>query len=306
MVFDDTVNFLYDTIVKRLELKKIKLAASENEKHITFEKLSSYTKSDGGEMFYDVAMLKHVFGKKIYKNKNPYLIPDSCLIYLTHRLSFESEIELLWGNLEEEENFQEIFYNLLKDCIFEKNELNELINQVLIDYVPYAKYSSLFDMILFPKKFDMKKIQGTNYYLPMFFYGISEDEVLERFGPCLQEAVDFLYKKCHKEFETIFKNFIYNKGSSLKKIDKKIYEFVKLELKELLMRYIPTESSLGVRVKGIMVSDWISQGDLIMAMFNNEKLDGELLYKKVLYEVSMEYVKCLEKLQQATINTNND
>ncbi|WP_018371957.1 hypothetical protein [Streptococcus massiliensis] len=106
--------------------------------------------------------------------------------------------------MKEDENFQEIFHRLLQDCILENNELKGLVNQFLIDYVPYAECSSLFDMILFPKKLGMKKIQGTDCYLPLYFYGVLEDEVIEKIASCRQEAVDFLYKKCHKDFKFIF------------------------------------------------------------------------------------------------------
>ncbi|MGT2846090.1 hypothetical protein [Streptococcus massiliensis] len=68
-MFDNTVNFLYDAIIKRLEFKRTKLADSENVKRITFENLSNYTGTDGVEISYDLAMIKHVFGKKFIRIK---------------------------------------------------------------------------------------------------------------------------------------------------------------------------------------------------------------------------------------------
>ncbi|MGT2846092.1 hypothetical protein [Streptococcus massiliensis] len=91
----------------------------------------------------------------------------------------------------------------------------------------------------------------------------------------------------------------------MKKIDKKLYEFTNIDLKKLLVRYTPAESSLGIWGRNIMISDFISQGDLIMAIFNNERLNEELLYKKLLYETSMDYVKCLKNYNKVFINISD-
>ncbi|MDK7204175.1 hypothetical protein QP439_07565 [Streptococcus sp. UMB1203] len=300
-MFKDTVNFFYDLIIHRLKTRRDILSKKNSSQTLTFENLSSYIDSSGIEVSYDIAMIKHVFGKKIYKNKNPYLIPDSCLSYLTNRLGFDNEYQLLWEDIEKDENIHFIFLCLLKECFWDKNEMRELLNHVLTDYIPYAKESPLFDMILFPSKYKMKKISKTDMYVPLYFYGVSEDEVIEQFSLCLDDAIEFLFKKCHKDFKKIFINFIKEHGTSLKKINKKLEDFVNNELKQLLLQYSPKEDSLGLRVKNIMISDWFSRIDLVMALFDNRSLDDKLLFEMKLYNNSMNYVKDLEDLQKKLI-----
>lgn len=300
-MFKDTVNFFYDLIIHRLKTRRDILSKKNSSQTLTFENLSSYIDSSGIEVSYDIAMIKHVFGKKIYKNKNPYLIPDSCLRYLTNRLEFDNEYQLLWEDIGKDENIHFIFLSLLKECFWDKNEMRELLNHVLIDYIPYAKESPLFDMILFPSKYKMKKISKTDMYAPLYFYGVSEDEVIEQFSLCLDDAIEFLFKKCHKDFKNIFINFIKEHGTSLKKINKKLEDFVNNELKQLLLQYSPKEDSLGLRVKNIMISDWFSRIDLVMALFDNRSLDDKLLFEMKLYNNSMNYVEDLEDLQKKLI-----
>ena len=298
-MFEETVNIFYDLITQRLRTRKSILSEKNNNQNITFEELSSYIDSNGVEISYDTSMIKHVFGKKIYKYKNPYLIPDSCLTYLTNRLDFESEQQLLWEDIGKKENIHSIFHCLLQESFWDNEELKELLNHVLIDYIPYANVSPLFDMILFPSKYEMKKFTGSNLYVPLFFYGKSEDEVIEIFPRYLDEGIEFLYMKCYKDFKKIFIDFINENCTSLKKIDKKLEGFVNNELKNLLLQYSPKEDSLGLRVRNIMISDWFSRVDLVMAIFDKRPIDGKLLFEMELYENSMNYVEVLEKLQKA-------
>ena len=105
--------------------------------------------------------------------------------------------------------------------------------------------------------------------------------------------------KCYKDFKKIFIDFINENCTSLKKIDKKLEGFVNNELKNLLLQYSPKEDSLGLRVRNIMISDWFSRVDLVMAIFDKRPIDGKLLFEMELYENSMNYVEVLEKLQKA-------
>ena len=72
-MFEETVNIFYDLITQRLRTRKSILSEKNNNQNITFEELSSYIDSNGVEISYDTSMIKHVFGKKIYKyNSNTY------------------------------------------------------------------------------------------------------------------------------------------------------------------------------------------------------------------------------------------
>nr|WP_278925107.1 hypothetical protein [Streptococcus canis] len=292
-MFNYTVDLIYESLVQRLENRRETIAYGEGKAHLTFDDLSTCIEPNGNEISYDKAMVKHVFGKKIYKDKNPYLLPHSCASHLTNRLRFKSETHLIWGEFEKGENFFDIFSSLFYDCIYGEDEsLKEMANRILIDYVPYAKTSSLYEMALNPSKYDMVKMEGTDYYIPLLFYGIPEDKVFSDYPKHLDEAINFLYKKCSIEFEREFRDFVVTDGDTLKKIDKKLLKFINDRLQPLLLKYQPTESSLGLRVKNIMVTDWLLIGKLVTGQVDNRNYYGRLL------QSSLPYIDELAKLQE--------
>ena len=211
-------------------------------------------------------------------------------------LGFKDEYEVLWGTNEEfNNNLHQIFRNIISDLL-DMHTYDIEINNVLCDYVPFAKYSTYFQLIL--------KTQ-----LPVIpYYGITEDEILFNIDNAEENAIDFLYLKpdFNKNFDEIFSNFIQQNDLKTKytNIDKKITnKFVQPHLIPLLKKYAPSGDSLGLRVKNIIEHDLSQSKDLIRAHEENRTLsDSE--YKKALISASSSYIVKLEEIQKSFMHVH--
>ena len=138
---------------------------------------------------------------RIVNNKrtpnNPFLICDAVIInyYLdettgnhiccgllgTPELNFNNAKEILWGTDEEISSYIFDLFILLWEEVSSSPQYQLDTELYLCDYVPYAKYSSYWN-ILFSE---------TNIY-PALYYSIREDDVVENIDPARENAIKYL------------------------------------------------------------------------------------------------------------------
>lgn len=279
------MEFFYERISKRVKEKVEKSGKTHAEIYRTDSKLIS----------------------RIINNKrtrvNPFLISDAILdssaqqdesdkyvkIGLLHGIGFNTKKEILWGTEEEIKEYLPNFFKLLWEELPDKDD-NYGIDKDLIlnDYIPYAENSAYYDLIVSYK-----------YDWPfMALYGRSEDYVLFNQKKYKQEALEFLYLKCKKEFEKIFNDFS-SEVESFHKIDKVVKnEFIDTTFISLLKKNIPNEYSLGLRVKTIIKSDLSQSTDLIVTYMEKGQINE---MKKKLLNAASNYAISLKEIQSDMI-----
>lgn len=293
-----TSNYIFQRIGARVKRNKQRL-------DLTYYQLAGYANKFKYELNepikawekYDVSLLKSIAAGKAYKARNPNLISDSYIVRLTEQLEFKDELELLWGDYKDSDFVSELFENILIDILYSGDEkLKKYINDILIDYIPYSKYHSYWE-IFFEHKFDIASFPNSQYKISPYFYGIKEDDIISLHGTMQLDAIKFLFNKCAKEFEDILFTFILANQKSFSKLNKKIDDFVQIEFMNVLKKYQPDEFSLGLRVRNLIISDWKNLGYFISKDMENkpETLDDRI--NKHLINVSLTYIDKLEAIQ---------
>lgn len=240
------------------------------------------------------------------KNKNnKYLLTNSAMrtkdesgkpVGLIPILHFKNEHEILWGNeLEFKKNLFMIFYYLIKDLLSSDFEAD--VKDTLYDYVPYAKYSAFFQIIL-----EAEPLPG-NIGLPFLScYGVYEDEVFSNLEKAEDDAIEYLYLKCKDNFEQVFFDFT-KETLSFTKINKVIEKnFINLVFIALLKKYLPGIDSLGLRVKNLIQADISHTRDLILLHHISPDTDNELSLIKNLIHASSKYICELENIQKELLS----
>lgn len=271
MKLKNSLDFIYSSCANRINNKI-------NESCLTLEKIYSS----------DPKILSSI-RQNIRTPRNVFLVPDRVFTNpqnndgLLVKLDFHNSIqEVLWGTEEEiNNNLPLIFKNVILDLLDNKLKLDFSIEDILCDFVPYAKYSTYYKIIL----------SKDNKY-PAIFYGVYEDKVIENLYSSKDRAIDFLYSKSQNEFSKAFINFA-KETTSFKNINKVFKEnFIYKSFIPLLMTHIPDETSLGIRVKNLILADLSQTAKLIL---NNDFTND---YYRQLINASSEYILKLERIQQ--------
>lgn len=236
----------------------------------------------------DPKQISWIVNNKRGKN-NRFLITDAVLFNekneegIVPSLNFENRQEVLWGTKEERISYLYKLFLLVIDEIFDENNNYDIDKELLLcDYVPYAKNRTYWNILfLSDNKF------------PAIYYSVFEDEIIGNYDNLELEAINWLYNKCKKEFEKIFIDFT-NTTDSFSKIDK-IFKlnFIESMFIPMLIKHYPDDSSLGLRVKNLIVNDLSKCASMI---FEQEKYYNE--YSKRLIRASSEYILELEKIQK--------
>ena len=255
MKFEYTKKFIYEKAAYRIK-KRI------DEKKITLKEIYPP----------NAKMISRITNGKV-SPKNPYLIQDAVLHSFRHdvatsekyhfgivpKLDFKNEQEALWGTSKEiEENIPEIFQNLMYDLLLNNSELGVDLYNILCDYVPYAKYSTYGRLL-----------RDDSYYGRAYYYNIFEDDILNNIDNARENAINLLFSKpaCKETFAQAFITFAAN-TYSFKKLDNKIQnQLVIPYIIPMLKRYIPDNTSLGLRVKDIIEADISKDKALIFIPF---------------------------------------
>lgn len=214
---------------------------------------------------------------------------DSEKIGLLHKLDFKTIKEILWGTDEEIKDYLPDLFKLLW------NELPNIDSEyhidkklILCDYVPYAENSVYFDLCF-----------SSEHDLPyMTLYGRSAAVVLHNQEKFRQEAIDYLYLKCEKQFEKMFNDFC-AKTDSFHKINKTIKDkFIDTVFINLLKKNIPNEHSLGLRIKTIIECDLTQSAKLISEYTKTGHINEQ---KKKLLNAASTYALRLKEIQEDEI-----
>lgn len=195
---------------------------------------------------------------------------------LIPKLKFKNRKEVLWGTDEEIKAYLPDLFMLLWNEITEDMVDKELI---LCDYVSYAKYSTYWKIL-----FD-----NGNIY-PALFYGIYEDDVVGNIDFARKEAIYYIRNKSKIDFENDFLNFA-ESTKSFHLIDRVFKDkFIDKRFIPMLKRFIPDETSLGLRVKDLIDADLSKVASL------NESGNNDT--EKQLINASSKYIVKLEEIQE--------
>lgn len=316
MIYTETKDYIFSEIGKRVHAKKdelnltyYQLAGYENKADYDGHQkdLTQDSKEDRQLRYekYDLSIIKNIAGGKAYSKKNPNLISESLLVHLTKELGFKKDkCKLLWGDFENSDLSKVLFEKLLIDVLYgDDDELKKLYNNVLFDYVPYAEYHSYWQMFVVGE-IEMPKFPNSQLSIFSHFYNLKEDDIFEEYESIQKNAIEFLYYKCGKQIHSLFVDFIMQEGESLKKLDKKLNNFVS-GLTRFLLKFIPNEDSLGLRARNIIISDYKKFGTLIAKEMKGEPwtLDEHTL--KLLVESSLAYITELKRVQTIELEVIN-
>ena len=228
---------------------------------------------------------------------NPYLLTDTVIMPIPSDsesdsnfglvpLLFKTEKELLWGTDEEiSRNLYSIFEKIILDLLNESSEIEVDVNYILCDYVPYAENYAYWHLLY----------ENDNKY-PAILYGKSEDEIITNRDKLLSEAIKFLYYKCDVDFYYISEEFT-ESILSFKKLNSVFYkQFIIPHFIPMLKKYIPDNSSLGIRVRTLIISDLSSVPTLIAKQ--NSMSKEYLQYFQILNDASSAYIIRLAEAQK--------
>ncbi|MGL5686572.1 MAG: hypothetical protein ACRCXQ_12345 [Vagococcus fluvialis] len=317
-MYEKTKQYIFSEIGKRVKKKK-------KEKKLTYYQLAGYKNKedykgslkgqgeDNAVDKFDYSLITNISGGRAYPKKNPNLVPDVYIEHLSKKLGFSSGKELLWGNFKNENTFQErLFEKLMLDVLWGEAEIiKEIFNRVLFDYIPYAEYHSYWQMFVV-SEIDMPKMPDKIYKIPAYYYQLREDEIFEQYEIKQRNAIKYIWYKFESYLINLINNIldhsfnieIQNNGNNkeekslytLKKLDKKLDKLVN-ELKMFFIENEPTEDSLGLRVRGIILSDYKKMGMLISKEMNREEIEFKELVIKHLVEASLRYIVELKRVQ---------
>lgn len=173
-------------------------------------------------------MLSNVMHNRIYEKQNPYLLNSKTTYDIVTNLNFKSSYDLIWGEDKELDSIlKAVFQYGLNHLQATKNIKGELIENCLLEYLPYAKLAAELKYAFEPFKPD-KSLVSFNHTIAIeyLYYGISED-----------------FKKEHE-------NFFENKET--KKLPQNINKFVETSIPKLLQKYLNDTNNQGKRAYKIM------------------------------------------------------
>lgn len=201
---------------------------------------------------------------------------------LIEKLEFKNEKEILWGTDTEINNYIFDLFKLLFTIVSDKDEPYNINRELfLCDYIPYAECSTYWNILFSPH----------NKYLAIT-YGVREDAIITAIDPARDNALIFLYRKCKNEFHSLFDNFA-TETKSFHKIDKIFKEnFIEKMFIPMLNKYTPDSSSLGLRVRDLILSDLSHCASIVY-----RDTQTELDYKTKLINASSTYILALEEIQ---------
>lgn len=330
MKFNTTSEFIYSTVAKRLKDKKNSLKLT-NEKIAGWKEKKKLVKkayidpTGQGEdepAVYKIVKIKTKFDPQMISrilnnNKNapkgrtspnPSLIPtprnntdNGYYGILQRNLKFESTCDMLWGTSKEKKDFIPlIFVCLITDILDMENDFSKEIKGILVDFIPYAKNQTFFEMFI-TQEIEMPFLPNQeSYKIPAYFYGIKEDDIYEDHSLIRFEAIEYLYSKCGQEFEKIFNEFI-DKRNNFKNLNRDLSDFALNSLRKMLNNYKPNENSLGLRIKTLLISDWKVQGEFIFPEIEKTSSKGIDDVRKYLIDCSLQYIQNLEDIQKLII-----
>jgi len=127
---------------------------------------------------------------------------------------------------------------------------------------------------------------------PAQFFGTREDTVIENIDSARDDALEYFYNRCKNDF---FKSFIEftEENDSFHMLNNRIKsDLIEKRFLPLMDKYKPDASSLGLRVKDLILEDL----SYCAALVCNRKIANPD-YRKQLINASSDYILRLEKIQ---------
>lgn len=262
----------------------------------------------------DPKQISRIINNNCARN-NPYLINESALSTsyidietkkyvscgLIPKLNFNSAKEVLWGTDEEINSYIQDLFLLLWEEVCEKNEQfdSELY---LCDFIPYAKYRAYWNILfdsdtINDSRFSFAEYRDKMLNFPALFFGIREDTVIKNIDSAKNNALNYLYCRCKDTFLSEFINYT-NSKSSFHCLNKSLEnDLINEKFIPTLEKFKPDASSLGIRVKNLILEDLSYSASLI---FNQQ--DHNPKYLPLLINASSDYILKLEKIQMMQYN----
>lgn len=209
----NTINELTDQLYKNISLRIL------NKK--TKLKKKRYQITDDN----NIQLLSNIMHNKRIPNRNPYLLNHKIICDLISTLNFKSSYYLIWGENEELDLSLRSLFEYSLNFLQEVDNSNEtLIENCLLEYLPYAKLSAELNYSLEPIKPDTSDVEyANNVAVEHLYYGISNS-----------------LKDEHKKFfET-------------KKLPQNIIKFISKIIPQLLNQYLNDRDNQGQRAYSIM------------------------------------------------------
>ncbi|MFT8930229.1 MAG: hypothetical protein ABF969_12935 [Sporolactobacillus sp.] len=311
-MYKETREYIFSEIGRRIKANKKKygftyyqLAGYKNKAdYEALQRDSNHDSKEDKQLRYDkldYSIITNIASGRAYSKKNPNLMSDTLLTHLAKKLKFSSELELLWGDFEKNDFPKILFEKLLLEVLYDKDEsLKVKLNNILIDYVPYAEYHSYWQMFVVGE-IEMPKLPNSRYTMSSYFYQIREDEIIEQYEGIQNKAIEFIYYKYNDSLSKLIRKFLkdsfkVNGKYSLKKVDNKLGILVS-QLMDFFANNMPNEDSLGLRVRNIIISDYKKFGSLIAKELMGEQLELTELTQKFLVESSLTYITELKRVQ---------
>ena len=272
-------------------------------------------------------LLSHIFNNRRTAN-NPYLITPAAGKKLTEALGFGNTRELYWGSDQEIEGYaEELFSHIVLDVFNENHEeLRNTLHEVLIDFIPYAKWSPYLSA---SEEADTSAASETWYFAD---FNLNKPDIVNNVKIARAAAISRFYRQQHKLGGTFLSRFIEfteevyeldyrarklksspgNIGNNrgFKKLPDRIEQFAREQVQQIFSKKLPLKNSLGKRVYMLMAEDlvtisnasiyWSTLDGLEELLPGGDEDDGEARYHLLnrLLRANNEYIERLEKIQQ--------
>jgi len=297
--FAKTTRYVYSSAAMRLRKRKESMKLTDY-KILGYENANAYTERGIFDDNFDVKIINLIMNNNRTKN-NEYLITPKYVAPLIQSLKLKDEAELFWGSVENYDTYvREVFFELMLDILEQGGENADIVNKVLIDYVPFAKISAQIKYIGFD--FDP-------FNTPIPFVAIDRESALKEFSEAQEKAILRFSEQTHmtKYFLEFFNERKQKKEEEEKgefmgfyKLDKRLDKFVKNALMPFLKNNIADGSSLGYRVYSIIKEDMGNLQDVESDNEYKSSAERESLYYQTieaLAKASDDYIKRIEKIQ---------
>lgn len=229
--------------------------------------------------------------------KNPYLMCDRVFYGDTttkglQGLGFGIIQDVLWGTAAEINKYaKELFTIIFDDLLDNQSELDFSLEDILCDYVPYSKDLTYWNLLF-----------SNRNSFPALFFGIREDTVLKNIDGDREKSLLYLYSKCKYKYIAALNSFT-SETDTFTKIDKVfLNDFVYKRFIPILKKHILNETSLGLRVKNLIIADLSHVPELI----TKSKNINEQKYYRQLINASSEYILKLENIQADIMQNDVD
>lgn len=263
--FPNTVDFIYRSCLDTIKTEQKK------------------QKKKADEIYNDRFLVSHILNGKIDKRKNPYLFTPSFISEAKNNLRFNSITDMVFGN--SEEMFRKMLRCYIEDLFTYDHDIYEAFEKCMIEYVPYAKYSTF------------KSIKE-KYHISLLENYLIYDELVNECNmiKLSMEAIDFLLSQeaFVRQIRMLFDDF-YNNETLFTKLDTKLEFFSKEKVLPFFVEY-SSKPFIGRRIKELIENDLVYAKDLLEGDISDEK---EKRYRRMMNRATSAYIVMLEDIFDA-------